>query len=207
MAASVTATVEILAERVRACHATYTVADPAALEAGAAWYASGRREARRLARLGPPGFGPVRAAAVLAALSPRAQWSVNLRWAERLITSYGAAEPPAVSMRGHRAKAWRILHGADPDRELSGPKVRAFWRNLCGDAEPVTVDVWAARAAGLDERELARRGSYERVAEAYRAVAADVGLAPCDLQGAVWMGIRGAKPTDPQGFRPTGKVE
>lgn len=189
-----------MAERIAAA---YDAAPPNVRDAGRAWYESGRAEARSMARYAPAGVGAVRCAAILAALSPRTQWSVNLRWARAIVRAAAAGEPcPAVSIKRNRAKAWRIANGADPARELNGPKTRAFWRNLAGDASAVTVDVWAARAAGVDaERELSRVGAYDAVAASYRAVASYRAESPSDLQAIVWLQSRGAKPTDPKGYR------
>jgi hypothetical protein len=108
-------------------------------------------------------------------------------------------------MKGHRAKAWAIAHGAHPAKVLRGPKVSAFWLNICGNLDVVTVDTWAVRAAGItDDREaqltLNRKGGYERVAAAYQDVAREVGVLPAELQAAVWLHVRGDKPADPETF-------
>lgn len=177
-------------------------ADAATRRAGAGWYSAAASEADRLAELAPAGIGRVRTAGIIAALSPRAHWSVNLRWAEAIVVSAGSGWPiaPAVSTRAVRAKAWKIAHGADPARVLGGPKVRAFWQAICGDPDAAVVDVWAARAAGVSASELYRAGAYDAVAEAYRALAAIVGVPTRDLQATIWLALRGDKPADPATF-------
>jgi hypothetical protein len=128
-------------------------------------------------------------AGIIAALSPRCQWASNVAGARAMVRAamMGEPEPVVAGTRGNRRKAWRIANGADPDAVLSGPKVRAFWANICGDVEAVTVDVWAARAAeghANDQAPVRRR--YELVSEAYRRAARRFGLTPRDAQAAVW---------------------
>lgn len=161
----------------------------------------------------PAGIGPARGAALIAALSPRTSWRLNLeaasaaaRAARRLradgifcddddaleaavwhaTESHGLSDP--------RRKAARILAGGRPDAILGGSKVRAFWRNLSGDERAVTVDVWAARAAlghWLPSPSFSPR-TYERIARAYQAAADRIGIPPRELQATIWIDIRGA---------------
>jgi hypothetical protein len=133
---------------------------------------------------------------VIAALSPRVQWSTNLSAAAAII---GAAqrkesEPIVAGLPDNRAKAWRIANGEDPSLVLSGPKVTAFFANITGDHNAVTVDVWAARAAEGESNKNAPTGKrYERIADAYReAAAAARNVSPRTMQAAVWTHIRGA---------------
>jgi hypothetical protein len=155
----------------------------------AVWYGRGRAHARRIAR--DTDVTVARAAGVIAALSPRTQWAVNLRWAEGLLRAAqaGRRHPPLVGFGSSRIKAWRIAQGERPLDVLSGPKVRAFYRNLMGDLEHVTVDVWAMRAAGF--RGSLRAREYDAVASAYREAARILKLRPAELQAIVWVAIRG----------------
>lgn len=154
---------------------------------GLAWYDRARREAERMAV--DSGL-PVRSCAgVIAALSPRCQWASNVRAAEKMIRSAGAgeAEPIVNGTLGNRAKAWRIARGEDPDAVLGGPKVRAFYANIMGDTDAVTVDIWAARAAeGRENPNAPVRRRYELCAEAFRHVGRRRGMHPRDVQAAVW---------------------
>lgn len=171
--------------------------------AGRGWYPQAAREAKRIATMCPPGIGPISGAGIIAALSPRAQWSVNLRWAEELAldATTGATSPPRVGLPDARAKAWRIATGGGATTVLRGDKVRSFWRNLCGSADDVTLDVWALRAIGLDYKVLGRKGEYDRIASLYRGAAQRVGERACDFQAIIWLAIRGDKPADPAAYR------
>lgn len=164
------------------------LATPEDLASGLGWYDRAREEATSLAYL--PGCGSVkRAAGVIAALSPRCQWGANVNGAHAMIRAAvtSAPEPIVAGIATNRARAWRIANGEDPDAVLSGPKVRAFFANIMGDVDAVTVDVWATRAAtGRTDRDGLKRRRYRLIAESYRRAGARRGLHPRDAQAAVW---------------------
>jgi hypothetical protein len=179
----------------------WNAADPATRRAGRRWYDSAEAAAVELSRVLPDGMGPVTAAAIIAALSPRAQWSVNVRWAWAVALQSLGAGPPPVSLPDARAKAWRIRLRERPDAVLSGPKVRAFWRAIAGDRDAAVIDIWMLRAMGIESPSV-KPAQYERCAEALREAARRVRVPTRDFQATVWMQVRGVKPTDPAGFRP-----
>lgn len=162
------------------------------LAAGLSWFARSADLAESLSA--GTNLTPAQCSGIIAALSPRCGWSANVRGAVAMVAAAtsGASEPVVAGTRANRRKGWAIATGADPSAVLSGPKVSAFWANLCGDLDAVTVDVWAARAAeGPRFKDRAPDGSrYARIADAYRAAAAVVGIAPRDLQAAVWTSYR-----------------
>lgn len=164
---------------------------------GAGWYEEAEREMRRIAAAGPSGFGQSAAAGVFAALSPRTQWSVNLKgaYAMAIAADIGFDAPPAVGLGISRARAWAIAQGANPNSVLSGNKVRAFWRNLSGDPNPVTIDIWMARSVGEPEEKIASR--YPLLEQAFQAAAKEVDVTPRTLQAVVWFATRGFRPDDP----------
>lgn len=190
-----------LAAMKRRLLAAYGQATADDLAQGLAWYGRAADAARAMLPAEPR-----RAAGVIAALSPRAQWAVNLRWAAEIIDAAerGESEPPSVHTRAMRGQAWRIANGADPLDVLNGPKVRAFFANITGDLDAVTVDVWATLAAEGPNVRRAKYipgkgapiiapsgGRYALIARAYRETAAIVGIPPRDLQAAIWVNIRG----------------
>ena len=200
------------AAMVRRITRAYRQASPSDRATGAGWYA----EAQRVASVIDPD-NPERAAGVIAALSPRCQWSTNIVFAERVIAAADAGRPcPDVSTTDNRGTAWLIATGTAPldalgtvshtGRVISGHKVRSFYANITGDADAVTVDMWAwavatgawrtyrgqrtPREANLTARE------YRTIADAYRRAAAILGVTPRECQAAVWVAARGTKPTD-----------
>lgn len=181
---------------VRRITRAYRASTPAHRAAGLGWYA----EAWRVAgEIWPE--RPDLAAGVIAALSPRCQWSTNVVWARAVVEAArrGDATPPAVHTTVMRAQAWRIANGEAPLSVLAGPKVRAFWANITGDVDAVTVDIWAVRAAmGADAPKDGRvtPAQYRVTADAYRRAARILGVTPRECQAAVWVHTRGTKPTD-----------
>lgn len=183
----------VIADYTERILAAYDSAEPEAIAAGLAWYDRAERTMSAMARY--YGVSRQTAAGVVAALSPRVRWAPNLEAAERILSAAtrGASEPPVNGYPANRAKAWSIANGADPDAVLGGPKVTAFYANLTGDPDRVTVDVWAARGAGLDMpdgRTLTPRTMRELHA-AYVNAAERRGITARALQAAVWVAVRG----------------
>jgi len=176
---------------VRMILAWHDAADPANV-AGAQWYGRGRAHARRMAR--EHGTTVRTAAGVIAALSPRVRWEQNLEYADRVLehAAHGPVQtipcPNLGVFSGSSIKAWRISLGERPLSVLGGLKTRAFYRNLSGDLAHVTVDVWAARAVGIEGGITDR--TYERIAAAYTEAARLRGIPPAVMQAIVWVAIR-----------------
>lgn len=169
---------------------TFDSATPSDIEAGAQWY----DQAGALAATLSASIGDVdRAACLIAALSPRTTWTRNVAGAVAMAT-YGATYEPEGHIGTNVARAARVLDSVDPYAALgNGPKVAAFARNIAGDRESVTVDVWACRVADLDETLLGRRGAYEAVASAYRAAARRRGVDPATMQATTWVVARNGR--------------
>lgn len=180
------ATLAAMRRRIRSAFESATAAD---LAAGLEWY--GRAE-RAAADIAP--HDPDMGAAVIAALSPRNRWTVNVAQAARVVLAAACGfDCPAVSTGGNREKAWRIALGESPAAILRGPKVRAFFANITGDDDAVTVDVWAARAAeGLSRTDAPSGRRYALIARAYRDVAKSLDVPPRHVQAAVWVHVRGS---------------
>ena len=189
---------------VRRITRAYRAATPEHLAAGLGWYA----EAHRVACDIDP-MNPARAAGVLAALSPRCQWSTNVAWARAMVACADAGLPcPPCGTMDNRATAWRIAQGAEPlaalgtlsrtGRVQSGMKVRSFFRNIMGDTDAVTCDVWAAKVAtgSASETLVGSPVGYARLAEAFTRAASILGVTPREVQAATWVAARGIKPTD-----------
>lgn len=170
----------------------YRSATESQVEQGQAWYEIARNEAKRLANL--YGVSYRHAAGVIAVLSPRMKWEANKEDAKRILQAalQGSRVIPKCAAYGTNArKAWRIANGEAPAKVLGGPKVNAFYRNICGDYNGVTVDVWAARVAEPYNRHFAGRDKdYAVIAEAYANVAMELGTFPAFVQAVCWITVR-----------------
>lgn len=164
--------------------AHWVTASKAVRRQGTAWYREAGRVTRAIAR--QHGVTARRVAGVIAALSPRLTWAVNVRAARAVL----AGKVPAGVFRASLHKAQRIAAGERPLKVLGGPKVRAFYRALLGDESSAVVDVWTARAAGLSGDAL-RPGEYEQVSAALALGARQMRTTTTRLQAVAWVAVRG----------------
>jgi len=168
----------------------YTMATAADVADGRAWYPSAARYARGIGRR--TGTPTAAVALAMACLSPRNPWRWNVQDAAALATWCAAGRtgerPTCTTFASNVDRAVDALqHGAETWRG-SALKVRSFVANILGDGDAVTVDVHATRAATFGERDVPRTDAeYVAIADAYRAVAAETGETPRDLQAIVWL--------------------
>jgi hypothetical protein len=159
---------------------------------GETWYETARNTAKEFAK--QYGVSYRCAAGVIAALSPRSKWDKNKADAKAVLraATSGSEVLPKVSAYGaNLRKAWRIAKGESPASVLGGPKVNAFYRNICGDYNGVTVDVWAARVAEPYNHKFAGRDKdYATIAEAYASAADKLGTWPAFVQAVCWVTVR-----------------
>lgn len=177
--------VETLTRRILAVFDKATKAD---VEAGAQWYHEAQELAINLAR--NDGQSVEHAAAVISHLSPRTTWTRNVTGAITLLT-YGEQADGIIGSNYARARA--SLDFEDPLESFNGPKTRRFYLNIIGDSEAVTVDVWAARVAQVDETLLGRVGVYDAVEAAYQRAARRRGVEPSTMQATTWVVVRGGR--------------
>jgi hypothetical protein len=135
------------------------------------------------------------ASAICAVLSPRVTWQSNLEGVRRImraVSDHSSMVPRVAGVRSNVDKAWSIANDGDVSR-VSGPKVSAFYANLTGDFTRVTIDVWAARAAGVPDSQMDHldRNRYKLLERAYQRIAAELGFLPAELQAIVWIVVRG----------------
>lgn len=165
---------------------------PADRATGQIWYASAHQIA---VALDPD--DPVRAAAVIAVLSPMLSWPRNIVEASNIYAGL-----PVRTLGPNADKARRILAGADPEHIVSGPKVRAFWKTIADPAEPSAVvidrhaiDIAAGRVLGdrIRGSHLRRAGAYDEVADKYRRAARRLSwqlglcITPAEVQATTWI--------------------
>ena len=180
---------------------SYALATRAEISDGKAWYprAIEALEAIRLTACGPVVRWEKSARvvpAICAVLSPRNSWQNNVDGTRKIVraASQGNRVAPIVAgLRRNANKAWHIAETGDTSL-VSGPKVCAFYANLCGDLERVTIDVWAARVCGITDEKLFThldRMRYVSIETAYRNAARKVSLRPAQLQAICWIVERG----------------
>ncbi len=138
---------------------------------------------------------PALFAGLLAATSPRKQVKANFRLAMRLYARHlsGRFVDYSELLPAARGNVRVILSG----RELSGLKVKAFYANLTGDYQQVTIDVWMLRFYGFAGWITPNR--YKMFARRVQNYALKAGLKPAELQAIIWNYERskaGLKPTD-----------
>lgn len=165
---------------------TFDAASKSDVEHGARWYDEAGELAIELAAR--HGYSVEQTAAVIAALSPRTTWSRNVAGAVLLLADDEIL--PGLIGRNVETAREAQSHGFDA---LNGPKTSRFARNIAGDRESVTVDVWAARVADLDEDLLTRKGAYDAVEHAYRLAARRRGVDPATMQATTWIVARNGR--------------
>lgn len=169
----------------------YDSASAADANEGSAWYSVARNFAEAL--VVGTALSIEQGVGIVAALSPRVQWNVNMRAAIAIVDAAlsGQPQPIVAGLSTNRNKAWAIANFGWPLDILGGQKVRSFYANIMGDEDAVTVDVWAARAAlGDIATDRIPTGQYNAIADAYRLAADARGVSPMVMQATVWVYTR-----------------
>lgn len=119
---------------------------------------------------------------VLAVTSPRIQ--VKKNW-DATVHYMLTGELPRYIMRSTRAA---MAHWEET-REIRGPKTGAFSDAIKGDEDALVLDVWMARALGIDERKVTRKDNMEAARRRVKRVAKAQGWTVAECQAAIWCGI------------------
>lgn len=159
-------------------------ATPSDLESAARWYDDAHALAVTLAQRAD--IPVTHAAAVISAHSPRTLWSVNVAAATAHLTVGPTAARRLGVIGTNVDRATRCKH-LGYDGLGNGPKTHAFARNIAGERDVVTVDVWMCRALGIEQDWLARKGGYDAAAYAIASVSRAAGLEPATGQAAIWI--------------------
>ena len=169
---------------VRRLLAHYVEADGETTMAGRQWYPN----AERLIQAKADTFDVSLPAmtGIVAVLSPSKRWRENILAAETILRG----GRPANLYPENSNKAEAIRDGADPLEIVSGAKVSAFFANLLGSREIVTVDVWGQRAATGKMLEAPKKARYRRIAAAFVSAARMTGETPREFQSIVWHQVR-----------------
>lgn len=155
--------------------------------AGMVWYGAYGKAIRAYGE--SHGYTGEQSTALFAALSPRAR--IDRNWRNFKIACEDGTPVRCLCLTGpHRAKVARYLAGLSTQPEVcSGDKVTAFYANLTGNLDPVTIDRHAA-AVCLGQSQ-ARRGvshkQYGDYALAYQAAAKLLDIEPAQAQAIAWI--------------------
>ena len=168
-------------------------------ERGAAWYADYSQRLYTAADAANTDFGV--ACGIVAVSSINTRPEPGLRWTVEVMNGRRGGHLPIACERAEHILS--VAEDFETAREIACPstspsrKVRSFGCNIytmgetcTHDVPCVTIDRWAHFVATDGERKDVPSGPlYERVADAYRQVAADLGIAPAILQAIVWVTV------------------
>ena len=168
---------------------TLNKADAVTVREGMAWYDEARQLTVKLSLVSE--YTTAQVAAAMAHLSPRLRWNQNVEAITQLVL-YGTL--PAYIMQGPAKRARKALVATEPMNTFGkrAKKTLAFARNINGDVNAVTVDVWIMQVVGITEQQLKMVGVYDAVAHAYRLAAKRRGFTPAQLQAITWIVVRGS---------------
>jgi hypothetical protein len=165
---------------------------------GMLWYAQANEFAQAL---GSTYDTPVSlVAAVIAALSPGANWEQNKVDTVNLLDAHIHGRDCVVTTYGpNKVKAFQLASKTFNPLEVLGKrgrKVRAFWQLIADPlSDVVCIDRHAVRAAtGKDlewcHKRLGRVGVYDKIQQAYRNAAYALGVRPHQCQAVVWLAYK-----------------
>jgi hypothetical protein len=166
-----------------ALDSVFSQADSRQYAEGFKWYDDANAELRLIA-LQHDSFIEI-AAAICAALSPKLRWSANLLYTDWVFQ--GLTIP---HLKTPVNKALAILESGNVDL-ITAPKTSAFYRNLIGDLNRVTIDVWMYRAAGLNDDDV-KPWHYRELELAVKRLANHYKVEPARIQAIIWIVIREA---------------
>jgi len=123
------------------------------------------------------------AAGVIAAFSPRTKWAQNVLNAELFLSG---EEVPTL---GNNVKMAQAVMGSGIDA-LKGRKTNSFAKNIAGNMNVVTIDVWMIRAAGYNRLD-ANKSMYDMMENVIQELSFIYGVTPAQLQALIWIVVRG----------------
>lgn len=122
-------------------------------------------------------------AKLLAATSPRQSVKRNVSLAKRAYKSYKTFDH---DFAGFLPASIGNVKRAYENAELSGPKVSAFYENITGNLDVVTVDIWMFRYYNLKPS----AKNYKIIERRVKRSAKRYGLKPAVLQAILWTACR-----------------
>ena len=80
-----------------------------------------------------------------------------------------------------------LTHNYNKPLELSGNKVNAFYNNMIGNYDFVTIDIWMLRILGLTKEAITSKKEYQNLSNIISEVAKEQNLLPAELQSILWI--------------------
>ena len=125
------------------------------------------------------------AASIVSAFSPRQRWSTNVRQALR----FAHGDDTMRCLPNNLKMAQRALEiGFDA---LNGKKTNSFARNIAGDENAITIDIWMMRSAGLT-KDSPNKTDYSQLSEAIEKISQETAMTPRTIQALIWVVYRGS---------------
>lgn len=158
---------------------------------GMTWYHDAHKVAADLSK--KHGISKRRVIGIMAALSPNNKWARNKIDTDKFL-SRPSLDTKVCTFKNQRQKALDIYYGKGTvkaiEKTLNGVKTKNFFNNIMfyDTSESVTVDMWAFRSVGVEEK----LKNVPLVTQAYREVANDLNIQPHQLQAVVWGVVRGS---------------
>jgi len=125
-------------------------------------------------------------AGVLATTSPRCSVLRNIRLGLHFMHFRNLR---VIPMKGIRTSVQRFVDG----KGIAGQKTNAFYHNLTGRYDHVTLDVWMAYALGINQTDFNRKGTRLEATRRVVRVARRLRIEPAAAQAAIWTGYRRGK--------------
>lgn len=175
----------------------YNKAYPTQHDIGMQWYAKAHRLARDMSikhKLKSYRY----AAGILSVLSPATNWERNIIDANVVCATKNEENIVVTTYGQFLAKALAIKNGRDPDTVISkvtGKKTWAFYQCISKPMNDlhVVVDRHALAIAlgrplgDLERGQMLKRvGVYEKISDAYKEAASEVGILPLQIQAVTW---------------------
>lgn len=157
-------------------------ATPEQIALASAWYDEANTIAKSMANIS--GLTIEKCASIIAAFSPRERWASNVKYAHQFING---GTPPTLTNNINMAYGAMSLGF----NALNGRKTNSFARNIAGDKDAVTIDVWMIRAAGMDGAKGVNDSQYRILSEIVKELASDRAMYPATAQALIWIIVRG----------------
>lgn len=164
---------------------------PADVAKGVSWYTNVYRNIRMYSDR--TGYSPVAIAGVIAVTSPRVKWTKQMETLPEILELHSCKKFSHILQFGlnkNFQKAIHILDGQLPSEVIKGRKVMAFYHNLIGDLDSITLDVWMWRIVGLKVPPYPKHKLWDEYESIIRSIAKTEGLKPAQVQAILWIAAK-----------------